>query len=176
MTPFSGALYLKDEHHYSPSSMRTAVAALHNFYRHLPGHEWRLFELVSAPSPRKLPAVLTRAEVARLWTVLRKDRFRVIPRLIYATGLRIGETVNLEVRDFCGGEPGFPRIHFRAGKGGKDRFVPIPPIMLGWLRAWWKTHRHPCAQKGGMCELWTRLFETPACPRRRAGETAAHTA
>jgi site-specific recombinase XerD len=136
-------LYLKDEHHYSPSSMRTAVAALHNFYRHLLGHEWRLFELVSTPSPRKLPAVLTRAEVARLWTVLRKDRFRVILRLIYATGLRIGETVNLEVRDLCGGEPGFPRIHVRAGKGGKDRFVPIPQIMLGWLRAWWKTHRHP---------------------------------
>jgi integrase/recombinase XerD len=83
-------LYLKDEHPYSPSSMRTAVAALHNFYRHLLGHEWRLFELVSAPSPRKLPVVLTRAEVSRLWTVLRKDRFRVILRLIYAPGLRIG--------------------------------------------------------------------------------------
>jgi integrase/recombinase XerD len=136
-------LYLKDEHHYAPSSMRTAVAALHNFYRHLLGHEWRLFELVSAPSPRKLPTVLTRAEVARLWTVLRKDRFRVILRLIYATGLRIGEAVNLEVRDLRGGEPGFPRIHVRAGKGGKDRLVPIPDVMLGWLRAWWLTHRHP---------------------------------
>lgn len=136
-------LYLKDEHHYAPSSMRTAVAALHNFYGHLLGHEWRLFELVSAPSPRKLPTVLTRAELMRLWNVLRQDRFRMILRLIYATGLRIGEAVNLEVRDLRGGEPGFPRIHVRGGKGGKDRFVPIPDVVLVWLRAWWLTHRHP---------------------------------
>ena len=136
-------LHLKDAHHYSASSMRTAVAALRNFYGHLLGHGWRLFDLVSSPSPKTLPAVLTRAEVARLWSVLRAERFRVILRLIYACGLRIGEAVNLEVRDLRGGEPGCPRLHIRAGKGRKDRLVPVPESMLAWLRAWWKTHRHP---------------------------------
>lgn len=136
-------LHLKDAHHYSASSMRTAVAALRNFYGLLLGHEWRLFELVSSPSAQTLPAVLTRAELARLFAVIREERFRVILRLIYACGLRIGEAVNLEVRDLCGGEPGCPRIHVRGGKGRKDRLVPVPEVMLEWLRAWWKTHRHP---------------------------------
>lgn len=136
-------LQLKDAHHYSASSMRTAVAALRNYYGHLLGHEWRLFDLVSSPSAQTLPAVLTRAELVRLYTVVREERFRVILRLIYACGLRISEAVNLEVRDLRGGEPGCPRLHIRGGKGRKDRLVPLPELLLAWLRAWWKTHRHP---------------------------------
>jgi integrase/recombinase XerD len=136
-------LHLKDAHHYSASSMRTAVAALRNYYGHLLGHEWRLFDLVSSPSAQTLPAVLTRAELVRLYAVVREERFRVILRLIYACGLRISEAVNLEVRDLRGGEPGCPRLHIRGGKGRKDRLVPLPELLLAWLPAWWKTNRHP---------------------------------
>jgi site-specific recombinase XerD len=132
-------LHLKDAHHYSPSSMRTAVAAMRAYYgRHL-GRDWKLFDLVRSPSAQKLPAVLTRAEVARLFAVVRAPRFRTLFRLIYACGLRIGEAVNLEVRDLR--EPG--RVHLRETKGNKERHVPLPPLMLAELRAWWRTHRHP---------------------------------
>ena len=132
-------LHLKDAHHYSPSSMRTAVAAMRAYYgRHL-GRNWQLFDLVRSPSAQKLPTVLTRAEVARLFAVVRVARFRTLLRLIYACGLRIGEAVNLEVRDLR--EPG--RVHIREAKGNKERYVPLPPLMLAELRAWWRTHRHP---------------------------------
>jgi site-specific recombinase XerD len=132
-------LHLKDAHRYSPSSMRTAVAAMRAYYgRHL-GREWRLFDLVRAPSAQKLPTVLTRAEVARLFATVREPRFRTLFRLIYACGLRIGEAVNLEVRDLR--EPG--RVHLREAKGNKERYVPLPETMRQELRAWWRTHRHP---------------------------------
>ena len=50
-------LQLNDEHNYSPSSMRTAVAALRAYYgRHL-GRDWNLFDLVRSPSAQKLPTV-----------------------------------------------------------------------------------------------------------------------
>jgi site-specific recombinase XerD len=39
-------LRLKDEHHYSPSSMRTAVAAMRAFYGLHLGRDWKLFDLV----------------------------------------------------------------------------------------------------------------------------------
>ena len=42
-------------------------------------------------SAQTLPAVLTRAEVGRLFEVIREERFRVVLRLIYACGLRVGE-------------------------------------------------------------------------------------
>lgn len=132
-------LHLKEAHHYSPSSLRTAVAAMRAYYgRHL-GREWRLFDLVRAPSAQKLPTVLTRAEVARLFAVVRAPRFRTLFRLIYACGLRIGEAVTLEVCDLR--EPG--RIHLREAKGNKERYVPLPEAMRAELRTWWKTHRHP---------------------------------
>lgn len=34
-------------------------------------------------------------------------------------------------------------VHVRAGKGAKDRYVPLPQPTLTLLRCHWKTHRHP---------------------------------
>jgi integrase/recombinase XerD len=132
-------LRLKDDHHYSASSMRTAVAAMRAYYGLHLGRDWKLFDLVRSPSAQKLPTVLTRAEVAQLFATVREPRFRTLFRLIYACGLRIGEAVTLEVRDLR--EPG--RVHIREAKGNKERYVPLPPTMLQELREWWKTHRHP---------------------------------
>lgn len=132
-------LHLKEAHHYSPSSMRTAVAALVAFYNLHLGRDWKLFGLVRSPSAQTLPQVLTRAEVARLFAVIREERFRVVLRFIYCCGLRIGEAVNVEVGDLRGGE----RVHVRQAKGNKDRYAPLPPAMVAELRAWWRTHRHP---------------------------------
>lgn len=132
-------LYLKGKCGHAPSTIRTAAAAFTAFYRLHLGRDWKLFDLVRSPSAQTLPTVLTRAEVARLFGVLREERFRVVLRFIYACGLRIGEAVKVEVADLHGGQ----RVHVRGAKGNKDRYVPLPPAMLTELRAWWKTHRHP---------------------------------
>lgn len=132
-------LRLKEEHHYSPSSMRTAVAALRAFFGLHLGRDWRLFDLVRAPSEHRLPAVLTREEVARLFAVVKEPRFRTLLRLIYACGLRLGEALKLEVGDLRGGD----RVHLRQTKGNKERYVPLPPAMLAELREFWRTHRNP---------------------------------
>jgi len=132
-------LHVKVAYEYSPSTMRTVVAALRAYYGLLLGHDWKLFELIRSPSARTLPQVLTRAEVERLFGVVREERFIVVLRFIYACGLRIGEAVTIEVGDLRGGE----RVHVRGGKGNKDRYTPLPLAMAEELRAWWKTHRHP---------------------------------
>ncbi len=131
-------LRLKEEHHYSPSSMRTAVAAMRAFFGLHLGRDWRLFDLVRAPSAHKLPTVLTRTEVARLFSVVRERRFRTLLRLAYACGLRLGDARKVQVGDIRNG-----CLHIRAGKGNKDRLVPLPPAMLEELRAFWRTHRNP---------------------------------
>jgi site-specific recombinase XerD len=61
---------------------------------------------------------------------------------MYHCGLRVGETVAIEVRDLHGKETP-PRLHIRNGKGGKDRYVPVAPAMIQELRDWWIVHRHP---------------------------------
>lgn len=133
-------LQLKDRHGYAPKTMRTVVAALRNFYGHHLGRDWKLFDLVRARDALKLPVVLTRAEVARLFDVIEEPRFRTVLRLIYACGLRISEAVHLEVSDIKQ-QPW--RLHLHRTKGRKERYVPLPVAMLHELRAYWKTHRHP---------------------------------
>jgi len=133
-------LHLKDQQHYSPSSMRTAVAALRAFYGLHLGRDWPLFDLVRAPSPLQLPEVLTRAEVARLFAVIREPRFRMVLRLIYACGLRVSEAVNIEVTAI---KRDGPRLHLRRTKGSKERLVPLPQWAYRELQDYWRTHRHP---------------------------------
>ena len=145
----------KDGHGYSASSMRTAVAAFTAFYNLHLGRDWKLFGLVRSPSPQTLPTVLTRAEVARLFTVIREERFRVILRLIYACGLRVSEAINLEVTQI---KRDGPRLHLQKTKFSKERLVPLP----GWadreLQHYWKTHRHPRWVFPGVGRGWR---ETP---------------
>ncbi len=108
-------LALKQEHGYSPSSMRTAVAAMRALFGTHLGRDWKLFDLV------------------------REERFRVFFRFVYATGLRLFEALQLQIEDLR--EP--DRVRVRGGKGNKDRLVPLPAAMLHELRRFWKTHRNP---------------------------------
>ena len=73
---------------------------------------------------------------------LTEPRFRTCLRLMYHCGLRVGETVRIQVTDIHGRENP-PRLHIRNGKGGKDRYVPIAPLMVAELRQWWRTHQNP---------------------------------
>jgi integrase len=103
---------------------------------------WTVFQEVRIAEPEVLPIVLGRAEVQALLAVVREPRFRTCLRLMYHCGLRVGETVAIEVRDLHGKETP-PRLHIRNGKGGKDRYVPVAPAMIQELRDWWIVHRHP---------------------------------
>lgn len=144
-------LHLKEVQRYSPSTMRSAVAAMQFFYHYVMKFEWSLFDLVSCPDRSKLPAVLTREEVQRLLGVVHERRFAVVLRLIYACGLRIGEAIRLEVRDI---QRNGTLLFIRQAKGGKDRFVPLPAARLADLRQWWKEHRHPRLLFPGVGRGW----------------------
>jgi integrase len=137
-------LFLRQEKKFGPSAMKLARCALRAFFRdclHVPG--WTVFEEVRVAPPQTLPLVLTREQVAALLGAVREPRYRTALTLIHHTGLRVGEAVRLELRDLRDTHTPHPRLHVRGGKGGKDRFVPLAPAMVGQLRAWWKTHRHP---------------------------------
>ena len=134
-------VFLIREKGLKPASIRQARAALRLFYEKVVRVEgWTVFDEVRTKDTRPLPKVLSRAEVAAVLAALKVDRFRVVLRLIYACGLRLGEAVALEVRDI---ESAQGRLHIRDGKGGKQRFVPLPQAILPELRVYWTTHRHP---------------------------------
>lgn len=159
-------LRLKTAHAYSPSSIRTAVAALSAFYNLHLGNAWTLFGLIRSPDRRTLPEVLTREQVSALFAAIREERFRALLRTIYACGLRVSEAVNLRVGDI---EAGGTRLRIREAKGGKDRLVPLPRWALEELRAYWKTHRHPALLFPGTGRGWREQPGSQARLARAAG-------
>ena len=137
-------LFLRQEKQFGSSAMKVAKCALRAFFRdchHITG--WTVFEELRIAPPQTLPTVLSRQEVAMLLKAVELPRYRAVLGLIYHTGLRVGEAVRIERRDFRDTSTPHPRLHVRCGKGGKDRFVPLSPAMVEELRDWWKTHRHP---------------------------------
>ena len=78
-------------------------------------------EIVPATRPRRLPIVLSTAEVRAILGRLR-DPERLVVSLLYGSGLRILECVSLRVKDI---DLDRRIITVRGGKGDKDRCVPL---------------------------------------------------
>jgi integrase len=79
---------------------------------------------------RRLPVVLSREEVVKLLEAPDNDRDRLILRLLYATGMRIGVLANLQVCDIDWDDA---QIFVRGGKGDKDRYVNADPQTFAML-------------------------------------------
>ena len=134
-------LLLRQHKHYGGSAMTVARASLRCFFQNCLNHaDWTVFQELAIRRVEPLPVVLSREEVARVLGAVREPRFRACLRLIYHCGLRVGEVVRIEVSHIDGPAQ---RLHVRFAKGGKDRYVPLAPGMLGELRQWWKLHQHP---------------------------------
>ena len=104
------------------------------------GRQWTLFELVRAPREKKLPTILSVEEVLKILSLIRLPRYRVCLTTIYSCGLRLQEGTHLQVADI---DSARMMLHVRLGKGGKDRYVPLPQRTLEMLRQYWTTHRNP---------------------------------
>lgn len=133
-------LYLKNVKHYSRSASTIALCGLKFFYTHTLRREGTTLTFVRPPREKKLPVILSPAEVRTLLACVRLPRYRVCLSTIYSCGLRLQEGTHLQVSDI---DAARLRIHVRQGKGAKDRYVPLPPRILALLRQYWGTHRHP---------------------------------
>lgn len=148
-------LFLRQEKKFGGSAMKIARCSFRCFYRECLRIEgWTVFEEVRCAPSQTLPFVLSREQVAALLHALREPRYRAVLRLIYHTGLRVGEAVRIQLRDLRDTHTDHPRLHVRCGKGGKDRFVPIAPAMVKELRKWWLEHRHPQWLFPGPTSAW----------------------
>ena len=76
--------------------------------------------------PEKLPVVLTKEEVKKLFTTINNEKHRLMIQVMYSAGLRVSELINLKIKDLEI-EKGYGFV--RAGKGNKDRIFIIAEIL-----------------------------------------------
>lgn len=131
-------VFLVQERKVSWSRLVQTVCALRFFYHHTLGRKW-MIEFIPYPRRvKKLPSVLSQAEVVALLQATTNFKHRTILTTIYATGLRVSELVGLRISDI---DSARQMITVRQGKGCKDRFVILSPTLLELLRQYWKAYR-----------------------------------
>src|SRR3569832_1678172 len=121
---------LASEDNVSAGTQNQALAAILFLYREVlgVGLPW-LDGVTRAKRSQRLPAVLSREEVSRLFAVM-EGRSLLLARLLYGSGLRLMEGLRLRVKDvdFARNE-----IIVRDGKGGKDRHTVLPRSLVDAL-------------------------------------------
>jgi integrase len=126
---------------HSWSTVKIDRNGLQFFWKHVLKEDWQWVNIVKAPEVVTLPDILTVSEVEQLIGATRKLRYRVFLLTTYSMGLRLSETLSLQVGDIDGKRK---LVHIRRGKGHKDRFVPLPDLTYEALRALWCKHHNPC--------------------------------
>jgi integrase/recombinase XerD len=144
--------YLKylDYENYSIYSVVRKISSIKMFHKYL--NLFHNLEDVSSKieSPRfykKLPNILTIEEVEMLLNIeLNNDfdyRNKAMLEVMYATGLRVSELVNLNL-DNVDLKAGFVRCY---GKGNKERIVPLGDVALKYLTIYINEHRDNLKKK-----------------------------
>ena len=133
-------LFIKNIKHYSRSTMTIAICGIRFCYEQTLNRNWAIFGIVRPAPEKKLPVILSLAEVRDILRRVRLPRYQVCLTTIYSCGLRLQEGTHLQVADI---DSGRMMIHVRHGKGAKDRYVPLPERTLELLRQYWVTHRNP---------------------------------
>ena len=137
---FTGAAYRKG---LSAKSLQRRLSAIRMFYRYLLREKYvkkNPVDAVSAPKTKKrLPGNLDADRMARLLEIPGEgplvDRDRAILELLYSSGLRLAELVDLD----CGDVDMHDATVRVTGKGNKDRIVPVGRKALKALTAWYKS-------------------------------------
>ena len=131
---------------------RSYCVILRNALRHLYVDTLgRADELKAVPRPkreRRLPVVLSRQEVQRLFAVMENIKHKALFMMAYDAGLRLSEVLNLRIEDI---DSGRMVIRICQGKGKKDRYGRLSKGLLKRLREYWRVCRPESFLFPGAC-------------------------
>ncbi|ABO60089.1 site-specific integrase [Burkholderia vietnamiensis] len=122
----------------SPISLNAAIAGLKFFFDVTLDRAELMAKMQPVRVPQRLPVVLSREEVGRLIAASGNLKHQTALSLAYGTGLRASEVVALKVCDI---DSQRMTLRVEQGKGRKDRYAMLSPVLLERLRVWWRVAR-----------------------------------
>jgi site-specific recombinase XerD len=121
-----------------PKTVRLHVSALRFFFVKTLRRRYLLDDTPYPKAPQRLPSILSVEEMARLIEAADGLYHRTMLMVLYSTGMRSAELLQLQVADI---DSRRMLIHIRYGKGGRDRYVPLSPTLLETLRVYYRWMR-----------------------------------
>jgi site-specific recombinase XerD len=128
-------LHLTKERKVAWGTFNQAVCALRFFYAVTMEKDWDIRHIPYQKTGRRLPEILSRDEVKRLFDVTANVKHRALLMTMYSGGLRPEEVTNLRATDI---DSQRMMIRIEQGKGRKDRYVMLSKEVLAILRDYWK--------------------------------------
>lgn len=102
------------------------------------GLEVEKFQLQRPRKEKKLPVVLSVEELKQVLDQTHNLKHKTLLSLIYSAGLRIGEAINLKIKDI---DSKRMLVHIKGAKGKKDRYTLLSEVFLNLLRAYYKQYK-----------------------------------
>lgn len=121
-----------------PKTVRLHVSALRFFFVKTLRRRYLLDDTPYPKAPQRLPSILSVEEMARLIEAADGLYHRTMVMMLYSTGMRSAELLQLQVADI---DSRRMLIHIRQGKGGRDRYVPLSATLLATLRVYYRWMR-----------------------------------
>ena len=122
----------------SPVSLNAAISGLKFFFDITLDRAELMARMQPVRVPRTLPVVLSPEEVSRLIAAAGNLKHQTALSVAYGAGLRASEVVALKVGDV---DSQRMTLRIEQGKGRKDRYAMLSPVLLERLRVWWKVAR-----------------------------------
>ncbi len=119
----------------SPITLNATIVGLNFLFEVTLGRPEAMSKMQSVRVPQKLPVVLSKEEVTRLIACASHIKHQTALSLAYGTGLRVSEVVSLKVSDI---DSQRMTLRVEQGKGRKDRYAMLSPVLLERLRVWWR--------------------------------------
>jgi integrase/recombinase XerD len=121
--------FLISDKSQSPASVNLTLSALKFFYQGI--LKMRILDGIKPPKPeKKLPTVLTRAEIKALLNAIENPKHKLLVEFLYSSGLRVSEAINLKIADLDLNE-GMGIV--KGGKGKKDRNIILSKALIDHL-------------------------------------------
>jgi len=120
------------------STLNSFFGGIKWFYPHVLERAWNHRQLPRPRGEKRLPEVLSQAEVKRLLESINNLKHRTALTVMYSAGLRVGEVVRLRVRDI---DSDRMLIRIEQAKGKKDRYTLLSAVALQMLRDYWRQYR-----------------------------------
>jgi len=123
--------YLVTERHVSTSYQNQSINAIKFYYERVLGGKRKVYMIDRPREESYLPEVLNTEEVTAILNATKNLKHKAILMTIYSAGLRIGEAINLKIKDI---DSQRMQIRVEQGKGKKDRYTLLGIKTLEILR------------------------------------------